>query len=520
MTDNQLQCYLEPGILGFYHSCEMTICCLIDCNHNVYNLFTLFSFESPEVLSSSTSTYLSKKNERISGDFRLIIAQCRTSLDYAISFYQEIQSGANKVNTPFGELIIPEMTQVPPTFVPADSTQTILLNRILKNNFCGGSMVLEWFGAPTAIYSLLNEKELQKATLRIRELLPVDLFTVSDRIGNILFQLPEQIAFCKLSGAQDRTICTITFNELVEHPKKYVVITTTDIDHTLMGTQIMTNRYEHEWLLTLDETGGPYIITVMDTEHHIPILQQTTSMIRAMSGVITFQGNLDSIRTIITSDGTENITINTSEQITIGKSEYPWKVAIQQRQYEKRMNELDSSREFVRYGKDPNDREKGLSDLRALMNVSVGTRVCLWDPYLCAKDLLDTWYHTTTYGLELRAITSHKLLTREKCDLECWKNEQRKMLAEGSNQYGINFQWRIQHNTFGFSFHDRFLILLPQNNETPKAWSLGTSVNSFGKTHHILQLVSNPGYIADAFEELWNKLDDPSCQIWDSKGAN
>ncbi len=520
MSAEQLQNWIAPGVLGFYRSCEVTICGIIDRNHQAYNLFTLFSFEVPDTPATLEPHFLSQKNDHINDEFCLFVAQYKASLDHAIAFYREVQSGTDKVNTPLGELIIPEMTQVPPMFVPVDSTQTVLMNRILKNNFCGGSMVLEWFGAKDTLHSFLNEKELQKATLRIREILPIDLFTVSDRIGNVLFQLPEQIVFCKLSGTQDHTFCTIVFDKRIEHLEKYAVTATTDIDHTLIGTQIVSNRSEHEWNLILDETGGPYVITVMDTEHHIPVLRQTTSMMRTMSSILTFCGNLDSVRTIKIDGHTEEVTVNTSQLITVGQQEYPWKIAMHQRQYEKRINELAISREFIRYGKGCNNREQGLRDLRALMNATVNTRICLWDPYLSAKDLLETWYHTDTYGLELRAITSHKILKREASSLETWKNEQRKELSEGSNQYGINLQWRIQHDRFSFSFHDRFLILLPPNDETPKAWSLGTSVNSFGETHHILQLVSNPGYIADAFEELWNALDDPSCQIWNSKEVN
>lgn len=520
MSAEQLQNWLAPGVLGFYRSCEVTICGIVDRNHQAYNLFTLFSFEDSDTPANPEPHFLSHKNDHINDEFCLFVAQYKASLDYAISFYQEVQSGIKKANTPFGKLIIPEMTQVPPIFVPVDSTQTALMNRILKNNFCGGSMVLEWFGGKSTLRSLLNEKELQKATLRIREILPIDLFTVSDRIGNILFQLPEQIVFCKLSGTQNNTFCTIVFDKRIEHPEKYIVTTMTDTDHILIEAQVITNRCEHEWKLTLGETGGPYVITVMDTEHHIPVLRQTTSMMRTISNVLTFRGNLDSVRTITINGHTEKVTVNTSQLTTVGQPEYPWKSAAYQRQYEKRINELAISREFIRYGKGRNDRERGLRDLRSLMNATVNTQICLWDPYLSAKDLLETWYHTDTYGLELRAITSHKLLKREASSLETWMTEQRKQLSEGSNQYGINLQWRIQHDKFGFSFHDRFLILLPPNNETPRVWSLGTSLNSFGETHHILQLVSNPGYIADAFEELWSALEDSSCQIWNSNEVN
>jgi hypothetical protein len=45
-------------------------------------------------------------------------------------------------------------------------------------------------------------------------------------------------------------------------------------------------------------------------------------------------------------------------------------------------------------------------------------------------------------------------------------------------------------------------------------WSLGTSVNSFGKQHHILQKVPDGQLIADAFEDLWRELDQAQHLIW------
>lgn len=175
-----------------------------------------------------------------------------------------------------------------------------------------------------------------------------------------------------------------------------------------------------------------------------------------MSSVITFCGDLDCLRTISMGEHTESIPVNSSKRVTVGRPEYQWKAAMQRRRYQKRMKELAQSREFIRYGKAHSDREKGLCDLRALMNAPVDTRVCLWDPYLNTKYLLETWYFTDTFGLELRAITSSEIQKSLKMSLEEWKSEQCKILLAGSNQYGINIQWRVQHDLFGFSFHDRF----------------------------------------------------------------
>ena len=512
----QLQRWTEPGVFGFYKSCEVTICCLLDHNSEAHNIFTLLTFETKEFTDEKHSAFLTKRNERFGKGMRLVVGQYRISVEDAIDFYLQIERGTNPIETEFGLLNHSVSSSSPPTFVPSNSTKTIPFNRVLKNNFCGGSMIVEWLGNEGGCKDFLSTEELTRLKLRIRELIPIDLFTISDKVGNIIFQLPEQIAFCNLSGDENTTICSVVLDERVD-PKNYYLSAYTDFDDGLMDFSAAQSFDTHEISLILAETGGPYVITVVDKENNIPILQQTTSMIRTISNVLSLCGNADSVRTIASSEGSvKEIIVNSSELISVGKPKTIWEAAVGQRRYQKRMDELRHSREFVRYGKDGNDREQALNDLRALMNVKPKTRVCLWDPYLTAEDLLETWYYTETFGLELRAITSGVIAHNKKIPLDDWREEQRKGLKDGSNQYGINLQWRVQHGMFGFSFHDRFLILLPFD-DRPKAWSLGTSVNSFGKTHHILQAVSNPGYIADDFEELWGQLSDDSCKIWNSK---
>ena len=65
----------------------------------------------------------------------------------------------------------------------------------------------------------------------------------------------------------------------------------------------------------------------------------------------------------------------------------------------------------------------------------------------------------------------------------------------------------------GWAFHDRFLIF-PNTDNGPLAWSLGSSVNSLGRQHHILQHVDDARLVADAFEELWDELSEPEQLIW------
>ena len=78
-----------------------------------------------------------------------------------------------------------------------------------------------------------------------------------------------------------------------------------------------------------------------DIRHGIPVLHQTTSMMRMFDGILTVKGNEDSVCTITLQDQQEDrIKINSSERISAGRPEHPWKAAATQRRYQKRMDEL------------------------------------------------------------------------------------------------------------------------------------------------------------------------------------
>ena len=512
MDLEQFELWLRPGVLGFYRSCEVTVCGLLDHDGRAHNLFTILVFEDRE-LASGEPVFLTKKNERFGDGIRLLAVQYHISLEAAADILREIQAQNGQIATPLGPLETALMTSVPAYFVPRCSTVTILVNSVLKNNF-RGSMVSEWFGEQDRILRMLKAAELQKAALRIRELLPIDLFTLSDHIGNVLFQFPQEIAFCKLSHTETAVTCSVSFDERVQSTEKYALNVFTDHDELLMDHHAAMGK-DGSLALYLSNTGGPYVIALTDMENGIPILWQTTSTIRQVGGILEIEGDADCVRTVRLPDGTsEQITVNSVIPISAGQPAPPWEEASRHRQYERRMEELVKRLEFVRYGRAGDERAKALEDLRRLMRMEPLARACLWDPYLTAQDLLETWYFTNTGGKELRAITSNVVI--KEGTLESWKAAQRDTLAGGSNQLGINLRWRIQHSLFGFPFHDRFLILIPREG-APRVWSLGTSVNSFGKKHHILQQVANPRYILDDFEELWAALEDDSCQIWDSE---
>jgi hypothetical protein len=73
----------------------------------------------------------------------------------------------------------------------------------------------------------------------------------------------------------------------------------------------------------------------------------------------------------------------------------------------------------------------------------------------------------------------------------------------------MKLEFRTVGGDYCTPFHDRYLILKYGINR-PRVWSLGISVNSLGKNHHIIQIVESPMDVISTVEEIWNssKVDD------------
>lgn len=116
--------------------------------------------------------------------------------------------------------------------------------------------------------------------------------------------------------------------------------------------------------------------------------------------------------------------------------------------------------------------------------------------------------------MTLYAITSGEIAQKSGVSVANWIEQQRKNIEQRSNHYGIHVELRCQWADHGYSFHDRFLMVLGEDQDQPLVWSLGTSVNSLGNKHHIIQSVEHPQVIVDTFEELWGELSNPECMVW------
>lgn len=167
------------------------------------------------------------------------------------------------------------------------------------------------------------------------------------------------------------------------------------------------------------------------------------------------------------------------------------------------------------------EREKALNDIRTIINRYEQNNICicLWDPYLTANDIIETLFYSNIYNMQLKALGSYIGNSKKILDSKDFKEyslKQSDTIRNSGNLYGINLEFRCQHDHFGFPFHDRFLIFFDSENKA-EVWSLGTSINSIGKSHHLIQLVSHPQYVLEAFNKLWDKLNFEETIIYSSE---
>jgi hypothetical protein len=159
----------------------------------------------------------------------------------------------------------------------------------------------------------------------------------------------------------------------------------------------------------------------------------------------------------------------------------------------------------------PGQQKEALEYVRERLNnfSTQSSEIWIWDPFLRHNDILETLYYVEMIGIPMKCITSFRKIKSHKEEYKnytTFKNKEKKKFLKHKN-IGINLEFRAVYNDIGFSFHDRFLFFIPNEaDKIPKVYSLGTSINNLGTTHHLIMQTVYPRNIVIAFQELWQKL--------------
>lgn len=485
------------------------------------NVYTIFTLESrPNV--KEKSELLLEKLESITDLYSLGIQRKVLGISKVRYIYELLCNSRDKGEIDIGDgiLKVGYLEGIPKVFVQQDSTKEVLLNKVLKNNFTNGSYVLEFFDCDKKITNVLNTAQFKKMTRIIYDAVPIDLFSVSDRIGNFVFQFPSSnIKISYETDEKERQLTYhVSFNTECEADDEFVLLSEGTFDDSIISFGAKTfgqNGCSATFLV--GDASRLCKTTVVDMKRQLILSRQETSFMRRIISVLQMGAQYGELRIIYDENGNVVSTIEpvSAMNCCVGPPVIRMRDEhIEKRQYSRRVEELYARAEFRRYGRD-SEPQKALRDVIALMNRAKTGKVYLWDPYLTVEDILRTWYFTKSMNVTLYAITSGEIAEKNNMNVYSWIEQQQEIMEKRSNHYGIHVEFRCQWADYGYKFHDRFLMVLDSDQNKPSVWSLGTSVNSLGKKHHIIQSVEHPRMMIDAFEELWNELDVPECLVWE-----
>jgi hypothetical protein len=531
---------LQDDKIAFYESCEMTQIFLYEQeNKSVQNYYTLFVFEETAP-KDTKDKYLFPKLQKIDKNFKFGVIQKRISIEEAKEQFKNIQQNKKIIFNKDNCDVSTQMVLLPKTFIPMRYGLTEpMLNRVLKKNFWGASYVIEFFNEKKNF--ALGKDERSKIDLinnTVKDVINIDLAKVSDRIGNIIFQFPVTIMDLDTAlirqGSEIRTTAKPHIKS--KNEKNINVQVQASFDNTITG-------FDSQFFKNLDFTFDSKLgddnnvrVTVSDLENKIILYDNELNFIKTFHGDMHIQGLMPP-RTIPQADGSiKKVNLETIMPINVGISlETDYSNQILKRNQND--NLLKRSGDYqVFKGK---ESKKALDFIRKKLRQTDAKEICLWDPYLSAKDIMDTLYYEPT-GKKFRCITcistanslSHKSeklggyeklchnhgYTYAKKDIRrngfeefCKKS---RVLFKESNNLNVSLKFLAQHDNYGWKFHDRFLIFIPyESSRLPEVYSLGISVNQIGEKHHIIQKVTDSREILKNFEELWQELDNKACCV-------
>ena len=494
---------LESGSIGFYNKCEVIEIFGFDLKINQpFNIFTLIVFEDSQ--QHESEELLTKKLEK----FKLLknikwgIKRRVITIEKAKSLFENLQNKNTFKIT--DEIKIGSLQFLNKQYVqPNDSFVAPQINYVLKNNFHSGSYLIEGVDSTKEnIKFLLDEPTLlNDFSEKVHDIIPISIGAVSDRLGNVLFQFPINIFKVKLLtlGLDEGIQLDFFFNPKLKKEPSLQIIAQNKTDDILFD-YIVQDIINNEQILM--DTSSLTTLQVFDKGNNLIVYKNSFNSIK------NIVMNMDIIspqnRFFFIDKEQHRITVSHKQSPDIiGSQSKLFSNWVYNRKYEQELKDLEQSKSFTQYKGINGDKEKALNNIRSLIHRYGRSGVYLWDPYLSAKDIKETLYFCKNYNVKLKAIT----------DIKHIQSEVKEFQRDDSKYLMLDLEVRRKYKNYGHKFHDRFLIF-PL--EQPKIWSLGTSINSVGMSHHIIQEVQHSQHILNSFNELWEELNHEECLVWKS----
>lgn len=536
---------IKPFVLGYYKRCEVTQISFYTGNHkNETNLLTLVVFDEEEYTGRNES-YLTKDKNKIASKYKLAVKKFFLTLDESLMLFNKLnQESSNQ--TIIDKYIFKEINfnLLPCQFITTNND--IRFNKILKNNFNSGSYIFEFFDEEKDFSQLLKSNKthrLKKISKMIKQSLPIDLLSNTDCLGNYIFQLPVNILNINTKKNKNKLEIDFYWHENLINDKPNCSINIySKVDNNYLFDVFEDYNKENYQEIDIGTSGTNYVLKIWNSDLNVLLYESNGRFIENYKYSVSME---KCKRRFIENNNETEISIMSNPQLNNNINYLNYR---NNAMYEKDLKELEDDLRFNKYMQN----ENALEDIKTLINKHGKNGVNIIDPYLEPNDLLKTIIHLKLYDVPIKAITSlknsfnellimkeileqipdqnivqnfknvlnEKIEKEKQSNLERINNYEKELDEKIIDTCGLNLEFRAQFDKHGQPYHDRFLIF-PGDKEKllkPTVFSLGTSLNAFGKHFHILQEVTHPQHVADAFDDLWEILKKcEECLIWKSK---
>jgi len=410
---------------------------------------------------------------------------------------------------------------IPPVYVtPLERGKNEFLG-LLKNNFFGGSHLFEWFDESKEYVAPLIENltAFDELSGKLQEYLPIKIGTHSDRLGNIIVQIPCAAVAFKIERKDKQShqlLSNLAVSPYFSGEVNFSGIFWREQHGSIIDFQKIPLAVGRN-IIPFQQINERGYYTIWDESNQIICAGgEITFFLEQVNFSISMQEQIQRIFKL--PDGTEqriDIYVQTS-QSHIGNNAKDYRYWVSNRLLKIEKHDLHNSLKLRQFKRDM--RQEALDFIRELIKKYGKNGIYLWDPYLNAKDLFETVFFSPYANSPIKALTGLKLALQEN-ETSSYQADLANEINQAISQAGwLNLTFVNADRSKIGDFHDRFIIFPQAIDEPVRAWSLGTSVNSLGKSHHIIQEVEDGQIIADAFEEMWEQsICNESNILWKSK---
>ena len=536
----KLEDLLEDEKIGFYKNCEVTQIILhIKSTGKYWNYFTHIECNECYTQPKET-TWLTTSPNSISPDIQILICKQVISVKDMLKIWNNAEESQHW-NYKTDDALLDKIFCSPPKFIPeTDPTGNIDLENTLVpleemlygSNYNGNYYICELFSQKEYFNEILDENTIKKIQKEIFKAgLQFDIEKLHDRIGNIICKLPIETFSHKTKALTPERGIKGSFTQKIKSKRHYCLHIFCEDDHVLVWNQVKF------FSLTNNSEKFEYEIMPNNYKNTIMVLDCISNVIYYMAvRDYTYESNYFGIIRM----PQFGFQCMEKRKLLVNKKEISVELynigGVGETYINRDISEIEKRRKnycdkysykhnyFVAFqsGEQTKAYETIIDIINATDLLWDLEEIWLVDPYLSPNDILHTIAYSEKYEIKLKCLTNIRTINSNPCTREIdvknrfeetkqkYKIQLENAIPEDSD---LSLEYRTVYKNYGSSFHDRYLILKYGVNRC-RAWSLGISVNSLGKSHHIIQIVNTPSEVFRIIQGIWDEVDNDECLIY------